>query len=414
MRGLSAFLFLSVALANAPYAFGQSSANEVFAKRLQPILASPNPSSCVQCHLADVDLKNHIRPTHEETFRVLRDQGLIDLEQPEKSKILQLIKRGEEDSGAALIHQKNRRAEYEAFRDWIMTSAKDPKLRNLPKQADDPKGQNVQLDVIRHGRIDRVLASFENTIWAMRFRCMSCHLEGSAENRKLVEKHGPRVAWFKASGPKESLEYLLDNPRLIDLDSPERSLLLLKPLDETKHGGGKKFIKGDQGYNLFLGFVTDVAKLKKGDYRKTTQLPDSSKDPRRFGTDVWLKIADAPIEWGDRLLQVDVHAWDKAADRWEERPIATSDRVVWGKGRLWQHNLTLLADPMSARSRTWSNGPVGLPPEKYFVKMFIVQGDGDAPQKRFVGHAEIQSDWPAGYGRMSVIPGKSIRSVAAP
>src|SRR5262245_40630950 len=65
---------------------------EVFEKRLMPIFKSPDPSSCVQCHLASVDIKDYILPSHEDTFASLRDRGLIDLDAPEKSKILALIK----------------------------------------------------------------------------------------------------------------------------------------------------------------------------------------------------------------------------------------------------------------------------------------------------------------------------------
>jgi len=59
---------------------GEPASREVFEKRLLPIFRSPDPSSCVQCHLAGVDLKNYILPDHEKTFRSLRDQGLIDLD----------------------------------------------------------------------------------------------------------------------------------------------------------------------------------------------------------------------------------------------------------------------------------------------------------------------------------------------
>ena len=98
---------------------------------------------------------------------------------------------------------------------------------------------------------------------------MSCHIEGSEDNRKLVEKHGPRVAWFKAGGPKESLEYLIaKQDRLIDIDNPAKSLLLQKPLAvDVKHGGGKKMIVGDQGYRTFLAFLEDFAKIKKSEYK---------------------------------------------------------------------------------------------------------------------------------------------------
>src|SRR5215470_20137199 len=71
---------------------------KVFETRILPIFKSPNPSSCVQCHLAGVDLKDYILPSAEKTFRSLRDQGLIDLAAPEKSKILTLISMGSADS----------------------------------------------------------------------------------------------------------------------------------------------------------------------------------------------------------------------------------------------------------------------------------------------------------------------------
>ncbi len=104
---------------------------EVFEKRIVPIFKSPNPSSCVQCHLAGVDLKDYILPDAEKTFRSLRDQGLIDLGAPEKSKIVKLIDMGG-DKGPATIHAKARKAEREAFVAWITACAADPKLRAAP------------------------------------------------------------------------------------------------------------------------------------------------------------------------------------------------------------------------------------------------------------------------------------------
>src|SRR5262245_59465590 len=101
---------------------------QVFDKRIRPLFDSPDPSSCVQCHLAGVDLKNYLRPTHRETFLSLRDQGLVDLDNPPKSRILALIDMGKEDAGAKLIHQTARKAEYEAFAAWIAASAADPNL----------------------------------------------------------------------------------------------------------------------------------------------------------------------------------------------------------------------------------------------------------------------------------------------
>ncbi len=157
----------------------EPTAAEVFEKRIAPIFKSPNPSSCVQCHLSGVDLKDYILPDAEKTFRSLRDQGLIDLTAPEKSKIVKLIDMGGDAKGPA-VHEKNRKAEREAFVAWIAACAADPKLKESPmidakELAKPPK----PAEVIRHARKDRLLESFEANVWAWRFRCMSCHTEGT-------------------------------------------------------------------------------------------------------------------------------------------------------------------------------------------------------------------------------------------
>src|SRR6185295_3692758 len=103
----------------------------IFEKRILPIFKSPQPSSCVDCHLAGVDLKNYILPSHEKTFLSLRDQGLIDLAKPDESRILRLISMSD-NKGAALISEKVRKTELEAFSEWIKACAADPKLREAP------------------------------------------------------------------------------------------------------------------------------------------------------------------------------------------------------------------------------------------------------------------------------------------
>lgn len=388
---------------------------QVFEKRIAPIFNSPDPSSCVQCHLAGVDLKNYIRPTHRETFLSLRDQGLIDLDNPARSKILALIDMGRNEKGAALIHEKNRKAEHEAFAAWIAASAADSALRTAPKlDADKLAKPPRPNEVIRHARKDRMLETFTNTVWAMRFRCMSCHIEGSAENKKLVAENGGRVAWFKAAGPEATLAYLLQS-KLIDVKNPEKSLLLTKPLNEVKHGGGVKFLKGDQGYKAYRRFVEDVAKIVGDGYATAADLP--KREPvEAFGTEAWFKIANTPPAWADRLVQVKLFAWDAAKNAWEAEPIATTDRKVWGKGMIFQHTLTLLAAPGSARAKGWRAGRPALPPGRYLVKVYADTTDrlandwtaelGDAD---FVGQGEVNSRWPTGYGQMTVLDAARVR-----
>src|SRR5436190_21499015 len=150
-------LLLSGSAVGKPAAKAEPTPQEIFERRLVPIFKSPNPSSCTQCHLAGVDLKNYILPSHEKTFVSLRDQGLISLDKPEDSKILRLISMGESNKGAELINEKVRKMEHEAFAEWIKASCADPKLRDAPKLAASelaqPKRPN---EVIRHARADKV------------------------------------------------------------------------------------------------------------------------------------------------------------------------------------------------------------------------------------------------------------------
>jgi hypothetical protein len=53
-----------------------------------------------------VDLKNYILPSHEKTFVSLRDQGLIDLENPADSKILRLIAMGGGRESGRVTYQR--------------------------------------------------------------------------------------------------------------------------------------------------------------------------------------------------------------------------------------------------------------------------------------------------------------------
>src|SRR5262245_45569773 len=195
MRSVMCVMLGAVALQAA-----EPTPREVFEQRLLPIFRSPNPSSCVQCHLAGIDLKDYILPDHEKTFRNLRDQGLINLRKPEDSKILQLIERGRDDRARQTIQQQTLQTEYDAFKSWIVACAADPALKSAPAlPVEERKGPAVDAAAIRYARMDRIAVSFEQNVWAYRFRCMNCHFEGHPQAAKLREKYGLRVGWMKKS-----------------------------------------------------------------------------------------------------------------------------------------------------------------------------------------------------------------------
>ncbi len=388
---------------------------EVFEKRIVPIFKSPNPSSCVQCHLAGVDLKDYILPDAEKTFRSLRDQGLIDLDAPEKSKIVKLIDMGGNAKGPNAVNAKLRTAERDAFVVWIKACAADPKLKAAPKLDEKDRAQPARpVEVIRHARKDQVLESFERNVWAWRFRCMNCHTEGTPQNDKYRKEYGDRVAWVKKGGPTDTLEYLIAS-KLIDPAKPEQSLLLRKPLGE-KHEGGTKFVVGDDAYKGFRTWIEDVAAIRADKYAAVADLPPVDTGPQRFGTDIWLKLTACPPEWGDKFLQARVFAWDAKRKAWEETPIAVSDRVVSGKAKLWQHSLTLLADKESERAKAWRTGKPSLPDGKYLLRVYV-DGDGKLAkdwkavlgEADLAGQVEFQAKWREGYNAMTAVDASKVR-----
>lgn len=413
-RPVVAFTLVLFAATIAPAA--EPTPAEVFEKRIVPIFKSPNPSSCTQCHLAGVDLKDYILPDAEKTFRRLRDQGLIDLTDPAKSKIVKLIDMGGEGGqGPAAVHAKTRKAEREAFLAWIAACAADPKMKNAPKLDEKERAQPTRPpEVIRHNRADRVLESFTQNVWAWRFRCMNCHTEGTPQNDKLKKEFGDRVAWVKKDGPAATMEYLISS-KLIDPAAPDKSLLLRKPLGE-EHEGGTKFVVGDDAYKGFRGWIEDVAAVRTDKYAAAKDLPPADSGPERFGTDVWLKLTDTPPAWADKFLLARVFAWDDKKKAWEESPIAVTDRVVFGKGKLWQHNLTLLATKDSERAKGWRTGKPTLPDGKYLVKVYV-DADGKLAKDwkallgadDFAGQAEFTAKWREGYGAMTAVDARGVK-----
>jgi hypothetical protein len=51
----------------------------IFKRRLLPILHAKNPSSCTECHLSGVELKDYLLPDQAKIFAALRRDGWIDV-----------------------------------------------------------------------------------------------------------------------------------------------------------------------------------------------------------------------------------------------------------------------------------------------------------------------------------------------
>lgn len=394
---LLAFVFLLVSMSSL---LGEETSSEtIFQKRILPIFQSPNPSSCTQCHLSGVELKDYILPTEEATFASLVKAGLVDPQQPKSSKIIEFIRRSPQTP--SLIQKKVREQELAAFELWILAAANNPQLLGTAKNG-QPIGPQLPEEVIRHARQDHVLASFIENVWTEAARCAACH--SPDRNQKQVKEYGEQVSWMRLNDPSATLQNMV-TAGIVDPDQPEQSLLLRKPTLQVEHGGGQKMIVGDRTYKQFRRFLDDYAKVVQGKYRTAEELPSANNEVAVI-TEIWLKIEDIPAKYDKQLLQVDLYRDTDSG--WSKERVATSDRAVFGPQNLWQHSLTLTAQ----RGTTWAGKlqDQKLPPGRYLAKLYIDQTgklQKDYTQKldesNFVGQVELETRWPTGYGKMTKI-----------
>lgn len=395
--GLACVLFVIGSLASASE---DESALELFKKRITPILRSPNPSSCSECHLSGVDLKDYIGDSQEETFASLKAAGLIDMKQPDRSKLLQFIHRAPDRSTP--VGKKAREQEYEAFRAWIRAAVKDPKLAAATTDSDQ-LGPKVPVAVIRHTRHDRVLDSFVQNIWSEMGRCVSCH---SPElNRKKIGRNGftkedvDAISWVVPRDPAATLQKLVDTGN-IDLDDPDESLVLTKPAGLEEHGGGPKFAVGSRTDKNFRRFLNDYAKVVSQGYKNEKQLPEPSKEVAML-TGQHLRVVDLPSSFGRKLLRADIYRMTDSG--WSESRWATAENPIVGKRKMWQSMVVAVAPRDSKRAKEMKpNTP--LPAGRYLIKIYIDRKDKTKDDRDYVlgktefyGQVETQGEWKAGY-----------------
>lgn len=377
-------------------------AREIFNRRILPIMNSPRESSCTQCHLSGVELKNYIHSDQATTFAALKRDGLIDLKNPDNSKILRFIARKPEKSNP--ISDKVRQQEYAAFRAWLREAVKDPSLLKATA-ADTHIGTKLPPEVIRHARKDRVLSSFVDNVWSQMGRCLSCHSPNN--NQRLVKKFGERMSWIVPHNPQGTLDNLVEAGN-IDTDHPENSPLLTKPAGLEKHGGGPKFLVGGPAYRGFLRFLTDYAAIVNGKYQSKADLPAPPEEFVRLSRQ-HLRILNLPAGWDKLPLRVDLYRWDERRRRWSENRWGTAFGPVNGKRHLWQNIVAVTAPAGSPREKEIRQHPL-LPGGRYLAKLYLDREkrtqknpDYELGRREFIGQVEFRGPWPIGYRTPKII-----------
>lgn len=378
------------------------SASEIFRRRILPIARSTEASSCTECHFGGVDLQSYVREDEATTFAALRDDDLIDLATPDKSRLLTFIARRPDEEDPLLANV--RQAEYQAFRAWIHAAVADPELL-ATEPAESGVGTEIPLEVIRHMRRDRVLNSFVKNIWSEMGRCINCH--SPERNQQVVEENGDQVSWLVPRDPAATLKELLDGGN-IDIDDPENSLVLLKPTGLEDHGGGEKFAVGSRTDKNFRRFLNDYAAVIKGEYQHPDQLPELQADVT-VPTDQYLRINKLPMELDGKLLKIDIYR--RLSSGWSDGPWATAENPIHGDHNFWQSMLFLTAPRGSRRAEEFEHAEeIQLPTGRYLVKIYIDQEDKTKDDRdyelsddEYYGEVQIRGRWRTGHEQKKVV-----------
>lgn len=387
----------------SPAAEVTNTAAEIFQSRIVPLLQSPEKSSCSECHLQGVELRDFLAHDQKQTFANLRARGWIDVEQPEKSKLLEFISRHTNVSTPMI--QRIRATESEALKKWIVAAVREPELLKEPLPLENDL--ELPLEFIQHARTDQIVARFCEAIWSQLSRCASCH--SPERNQQQVKKNGQQMSWIVPRDPAATLSLLVER-KLIDWEDPEQSELRTKPLGLVKHGGGPKFVIGDQTDRKWLSFLEDYSKLKQGKLTKTDKLP-TVPDRRSWLSEMQLKITDFPEAWKGRLLTLSLHP--KNADgTWNDNPVATSDSPVNRKQLVWQHPLTVFQSVDPHKDETEWSKPLtaadAITPGRYQLRLHLgrlvvdeesrpINEIGPPSPLVLVATSELNAPWPPGY-----------------
>ena len=435
-------------------AWGQGAPEDLFNARILPIFRSPNPSSCVQCHLSAVDLKDYILPSSKATFASLKAQELVDVDAPEKSKILEFISMGEKDydKGVRMIHADMRKAELEAFSAWIKACCNDPQLRNLPAPVQMAKPVSPD-KVIRHARKSRIVDSFKRNIWSHRMRCFPCHTPYEIDDnnpkhkqarqrlKKMEENNGvkftSRLKLFKKT-PEATMEAWIESSRdsepdrlpLINIEEPADSLIVLKPsarlpkqiskgrfekpsaVMPVSHLGGIKMHKDDFSYKSFIAWLQDYANVVNGDYISIADLPADNWHPSTH----MIMLNHAPKAWPNMTpVQLFVHQWDAKGKGWAKDPIAFTQGKVTPRKAVFGA-LSLLRSKATEKAAEWTPGDPTLEPGRFLIKAYLDSDDTlqENPiaflgEKHYQGQIEVEAKWGKLFPKRELVNGEKLR-----
>jgi hypothetical protein len=319
--------------------------------------------------------------------------------------LLEFIARAPEKGDPVVARLRSE--ELAAFRTWIVAAANDPGLASAQAHV-EPVGPTLPLEIVRHARRDRVLASFMENIWVERERCAGCH--SPDKNQRLIEKHGEHISWIRPDDPAGTLALIIEN-ELLDTKNPDKSLILQKPLLEVEHGGHIKFLRGTRTDKQFRRFLHDYAATVTSKYQTAADLPKLT-DQVVVATAQHLRMTDMPKEFGGKLVRIDLHQWINGG--WSKSPVASVDGAANPKNAMFQ-GVVFANMPRTINIAKEVETRRQFPGGRYLAKLYVDR-EGKAAQNRdyemnasdFVGEVEFDGPWAAGYQPPKIIKSPSL------
>ncbi len=251
---------------------------KLYERRIKPLVDGSQPASCNQCHLAGVDLGMYVQSDPCQTMACLVKQGMVDFEDPTKSKILTQIKMASPSS--TLITEEVIAAEHDGFLEWIQYSASCMQdVCGVIEQACESPSASVgatggAVEVLGTCDEKSLGALFQEKVWKWRGRCAPCHVAPGTPKFKVAQFFdGGFQQGDSTEQEAKSALYSMYNVigiNAVNVDDPPQSMLILNPLAPSAgglpHQGHVKIAnKEEQTYKDFLQWIETYAECKKSE-----------------------------------------------------------------------------------------------------------------------------------------------------
>lgn len=151
-----------------------------YVRYVEPFVSGAVESSCSQCHMTGIDIGMYAQDTPCQTLACMVDAGVVNLENPGESELLDFIRKGETSSSVFDVEK-----EASAFQDWIEWSSTchEQACGVLESPCTSGSGAaSTGVDPLGDCSENDLLATFWDALIIDRKRCNTCHSQWAEDN----------------------------------------------------------------------------------------------------------------------------------------------------------------------------------------------------------------------------------------